>query len=71
MQRTGELNGLDKARPKCAKCDSHEWEGFLHCGICGSYFVFGKCKNCDTLRIQKCPVDNEDLVVLVPKIEET
>ena len=33
--------------------------------------MFGKCKNCDALRLQKCSVDNEDLVVLVPKKEET
>lgn len=48
-------------QPKCPKCDSRNWHGLLHCRICGSYFVFGKCKNCDTLRIEKCPIDQENL----------
>ncbi|MFW6110901.1 MAG: mechanosensitive ion channel family protein [Thermoproteota archaeon] len=41
----------------CPKCDSHDWYGFLRCKVCGSYFLFGKCKNCDYLRLEECPID--------------
>jgi len=57
--------------PKCSKCDSKNWHGFLHCRICGSYFVFGKCKNCDSLRIKKCPIDEENLEFMDLKETET
>lgn len=62
---------MSKEKLKCTKCDSHEWQGFLHCRICGSYFIFGKCKNCDSLRIERCPIDDGELVVMLPKEAET
>jgi rRNA maturation protein Nop10 len=61
---------MSREKPKCAKCDSHEWRGFLHCRMCGSYFLFGKCKNCDSLRIEKCPVDGGELDIILPKETE-
>ncbi len=52
--------------PKCPTCDSVSWHGFLHCRTCGSYFIFGKCKECDHLRLEQCPVDEGELEFIAP-----
>ncbi len=52
--------------PKCPTCDSYSWHGFLHCKTCGSYFIFGKCKECDHLRLEQCPVDEGKLEFIAP-----
>lgn len=61
----------DRTKPKCPNCDSHKWHGFLRCRTCGSYFVFGKCKSCDGLRLEKCPVDDGELEYMPSKLVET
>lgn len=60
-EKENEKTETHPEEPKCKKCDSRNWHGLLHCTICGSYFAFGKCKNCDSLRIEKCPIDLENL----------
>jgi hypothetical protein len=55
---------MSSEEPKCPKCDSKSWHGFLHCRVCGSYFVFAKCKNCDAVRLEKCPIDNGELELI-------
>ncbi len=62
---------MNVEEPKCPKCDSVNWGGFLRCSICGSYFIFAKCKNCDNLRIEKCPLDDGKLELIRPKEDET
>ncbi len=57
--------------PSCTACDSHKWHGFLHCEVCGSYFVFGKCGECDQQRLEKCPIDGEELEFIDSKQAET
>ena len=57
---------MTKEEPQCQKCDSSDWHGFLHCRTCGSYFIFAKCKNCDNLRLEKCPVDGGQLDFVEP-----
>lgn len=57
-------------KPKCSKCDSANWEGFLRCSVCGSYFILAKCKNCDNLRHERCPADGGKLELLKPKENE-
>jgi hypothetical protein len=62
---------MSREKLKCAKCDSTGWEGFLHCRICGGYFVFGKCRNCDSLRLEKCPIDGGELEIILSSKTET
>jgi small-conductance mechanosensitive channel len=57
--------------PKCSACDSHNWHGFLHCEVCGSYFIFGKCEECDQQRLEKCPIDGGELEFIDSKQAET
>lgn len=46
---------------KCRMCDSTGWEGHLRCRVCRSYFADGRCLSCDSLRLEKCPLDGGDL----------
>lgn len=59
-----------KEEPKCEKCDSHDWQGFLRCKVCGRYFIFGRCKNCDQIRIEECPIDQGELEYIAPDESE-
>lgn len=60
---------MKRRGPRCPKCDSHNWYGFLRCRVCSSYFIFGKCKNCDHLRLEECPIDEGKMEFIKP--EET
>lgn len=62
---------MSAEEPKCSQCDSHDWHGFMHCKICGSYYIFAKCKNCDDMRIKKCPIDEGELEFIESKEHET
>lgn len=53
--------------PKCPTCDSRNWQGYLHCRTCGGNFIFGKCKDCDNLRLERCSIDGGELELIEPK----
>ncbi|HDQ05479.1 MAG TPA: mechanosensitive ion channel family protein [Candidatus Bathyarchaeota archaeon] len=46
---------------KCPMCDSKRWTGYLRCKKTSNYYLYGKCLNCDHLRLDKCPVDGSEL----------
>jgi small-conductance mechanosensitive channel len=46
---------------KCPMCDSTRWTGYLRCKKNSNYYLYGKCLNCDHLRLDKCPVDGGQL----------
>lgn len=46
---------------KCPMCDSETWTGYLRCKKTSNYYLYGKCLNCDHLRLDKCPVDGGEL----------
>ena len=46
---------------RCPMCDSAEWVGYLRCRTCRRYFVSAKCKNCGSLRLKRCPLDDGEL----------
>jgi small conductance mechanosensitive channel len=46
---------------KCPMCDSKRWTGYLRCKKTSNYYLYGKCLNCDHLRLDKCPVDGGEL----------
>jgi len=52
--------------PKCRMCDSNRWDGYLMCKSCRSYYVNGKCHECDQIRLEKCPLDGGDLEYVPP-----
>ena len=52
---------MGSKKPICTKCDSSNWHGFLQCQTCRSYFLFGKCKECDQIRLEKCTEDKGEL----------
>jgi small conductance mechanosensitive channel len=69
--RSSEKIRMGTKGPKCPACDSRNWHGFLRCRICGCYFIFGKCKNCDSIRLEKCPVDQGELEFIASKKTRT
>jgi small conductance mechanosensitive channel len=46
---------------KCPMCDSANWTGYLRCKKTSNYYLYGKCLNCDHLRLDKCPFDGSEL----------
>lgn len=46
---------------KCPMCDSAKWTGYLKCKKTSNYYLYGKCLNCDHLRLDECPVDGGEL----------
>lgn len=52
---------------KCPMCDSKNWTGYLKCKKTSNYYLYGKCLNCDHLRLDKCPFDGSELEFIPSK----
>jgi len=56
----------ETVRIRCPMCDSTEWDGYLRCRVCGRYFVWARCRNCGSLRLERCPLDGGELELIAP-----
>ncbi|MFB0551440.1 MAG: hypothetical protein ACETVV_02605 [Nitrososphaeria archaeon] len=45
----------------CEGCGASDWEGYLRCRSCLSFYVWGKCRMCGRVRMESCPRDGGEL----------